>query len=503
MNSPRFACAIVPNFPVAVIIEEEPNLASTPLALTDQPLESALILALNDHASQSEVTTGMTVAQGHSHCPDLTVRQRSTIKERQLADTLLTALQTLSPFVEELVDGVYVLDASGLQFVYRSEHEFAEKIVACVKSHGVPVTVGIAKNKFIAQVAATVTISDTVRIILPGAEQEFLQPLSIAHLPVSEETREKLRDLGLKTMGQVAVFPANELIERFGDDGFMLARLSRGEDPAFFLPDIPVEQLARTTSLTFTTSNTATITFHVERILQTLLEQLQSTGRACRSVVVTCHLENKTDRSFRLTLDQPSVSASPFLRQLRLKMERLTLSAGVTAITVTLSETSPLVLEQLAFQQKAIGRTVSTPAPDTLAAMPIQSTLYAPELLAAHLPEKNFRLIPLAASKKNKAAVSADQPSHTYSRHRLFGLRLLQPPKPTDIVVRNGQPSLLTARRTFRPIERQSGPWKLSGGWWCDDFDRFYYEIRTEDKQLYLVFYDRLASRWFLQGVFD
>ncbi len=502
MNSPRFACAIVPNFPIAVIIKEEPGLASSPLALTDQPLESALILALNDYASHSEVTIGMTAAQGHSHCPDLIVRQRNSTKERQLADTLLTALQTLSPFVEELADGVYALDASGLQFVYRSEHEFAEKIVACVKSHGVPVTVGIAKNKFIAQVAATVTISGSVRIILPGAEQEFLQPLSIAHLPVSEETREKLHDLGLKTMGQVAVFPANELIERFGDDGFMLSRLSRGEDPAFFLPDIPVEQLARTTSLTFTTSNTATITFHVERILQTLLEQLQSTGRACRAVVVTYHLENKSDRSLRLTLDQPAASASPFLRQLRLKMERLTLGAGVTTITVTLSETSPLILEQLAFQQKA-GRSVSAPLPDTLAAMPIQSTLYAPELLAAHLPEKNFRLIPLATSKKSKAATSTDRLSHTYSRHRLFGLRLLQPPKPTDIVVKNGQPSLLTARRTFRPIERQSGPWKLSGGWWCDDFDRFYYEIRTEDKQLYLVFYDRLASRWFLQGIFD
>ena len=44
-------------------------------------------------------------------------------------------------------------------------------------------------------------------------------------------------------------------------------------------------------------------------------------------------------------------------------------------------------------------------------------------------------------------------------------------------------------------------PWELSGGWWADAFNRLYYEAGTDRR--YLIFFDRLLSRWFLQGIFD
>jgi hypothetical protein len=304
-------------------------------------------------------------------------------------------------------------------------------------------------------------------------------------------------------MGQLTNFPVNELIERFGTEGLMLSQLAHGEDPAFFLPELPGEQLCRKVSLTFATSDAATIEFHVERLLQNILESLQSAGRAASSVVTTYHLEDKSDKSLRLTLDQPAPSAKPFIRQLRIKMERVKLLSGVTEITVTVPQTSPLVLEQLEFQQKAVGRAAFAHDTDRAAPMPSGHALYTPELVAAHLPEKNFRLVPLTASRKNKLSSPSIATPHTYSRHRLSGLRLLQPPQPTDVVITNGQPTMLTVKRKLRAIEQQLGPWKLSGGWWSADFDRYYYEMQTTDRQLYLVFYDRLTSRWFLQGVFD
>ena len=43
----------------------------------------------------------------------------------------------------------------------------------------------------------------------------------------------------------------------------------------------------------------------------------------------------------------------------------------------------------------------------------------------------------------------------------------------------------------------------LSGGWWNGDVDRLYYEVETGAHRHYLVYYDRLAGVWFVQGMFD
>jgi hypothetical protein len=95
----------------------------------------------------------------------------------------------------------------------------------------------LAGNKLVARAATLAQMAGLVRgesgvvVVPPGKEADFLAPLPLAYLwPVAPRLRERLRLLGLKTIGQVAELSAEELYRFFGPEGFRVAQLSRGRD---------------------------------------------------------------------------------------------------------------------------------------------------------------------------------------------------------------------------------------------------------------------------------
>ncbi|MDK2960154.1 MAG: polymerase [Bacillota bacterium] len=89
----------------------------------------------------------------------------------------------------------------------------------------------VARAATLAQRAGLVRGEDGVVVVPPGKEADFLAPLPLAYLwPVEPRLRERLRLLGLKTIGQVAELAAEELYRFFGPEGYRVAQLSRGRD---------------------------------------------------------------------------------------------------------------------------------------------------------------------------------------------------------------------------------------------------------------------------------
>jgi len=563
MNSRRYACAVIPDFPIAVWIYQDPMLANRPIAIAETEKDASPLMICSAEALEAGISAAMTASQAHSRCPDLIIKLRDHKKETELSGLIVKRLQTLSPLVEEdgtwtgrqagtpdgtdrpLLraksrsaspshaednPGIFFLDASGLRFIYRDEAEFGEKIIATINALGFPVRVGIAGNKFTAHVAAisspllqptsrqaeapdgTVkpllrakSRSDTlqhVTIVPSGSEPEFLTNLPVEHLPLAEETRDKLRDLGLKQIGQLTVFTANEITERFGAEGTLLSQLAAGIDRSFFLPDTPVEPISQTAPFIFSIADSGMLIAHTEQLLVDMLHHLQRSGQACTTFTLICRLADKSTIPFAITLDRPSAAPALFIRQLRLTLEKTVLPSPVTEITVTIPEPIPLIMEQTELQRKAGGSTHTQKFPS---ALKMQSSMYTPEIHETHLPETAFRLAPVRFPQRVRKREQFEQQQHrsqTFTGHAVTGLRLLQPPFASKVVTERGRTLLWTALKQL-PVARKQGPWKLSGSWWSGPFDRFYYEMQTVDRQCYLVYFDRLMSQWFVQGVFD
>ncbi len=500
MTPLRIGCCSVPDFPIALWLQAEPSLANAPLAIAEEDSDSSALLLCNQRAKEFGVSPELTVAQAHTLCPGLKIKVRDKQQEESATRNIVEILRTLSPFVQSTEDGLFFLNGSGLRFIYDSETTFAQQIIDRMGAAKLPASVGIASNKFIARIAAQTSQPGKSQIVPTNGERQFLKPLSIDLLPISPETRGSLYELGLRTIGQIKAFPINELMERFAADGMLLSRLANGDDPDTFLPEIPPELLVKRLPLSFPLYHIGSLCLYVERLLERMLGQLQQAGRCCRQIDIICRLENRTDLTIALSLDQPSATLPPFLRQLRQHGETIDLASGIVDITVVIPECSILLLEQLSFQQKSTGA-ASGDTEQQLARLTEEYRCCRSQLRAAHLPEQNFRFLP--ATDKFKREITDRAIPQPYAGHSLSGLRLLQPPVAGDLITTGAQAMFLRIKQKLHAIERTFGPWKLSGGWWQSGFDRLYYEIQTTDRKLYLVFYDRIGARWFIQGVFD
>ncbi len=82
---------------------------------------------------------------------------------------------------------------------------------------GLPITVGVARTKFLAKVASGVAKPDGLLVVDPDHELEFLHPLPVGRLwGVGPVTERKLHDRGIFTVGEVAALGDAHLTAMLG-----------------------------------------------------------------------------------------------------------------------------------------------------------------------------------------------------------------------------------------------------------------------------------------------
>ena len=556
MATKRVAVVLIPNFTLAVFAKTQRSRAQGAIALVDMIDDTAPVVAINDEATRSGITCGMTVSQAQAFCPGLAVYQRDLIAERAEAQAITGWLGALSPAVHEESPGLFQLDASGMMLLYRDEATYADRIIAALRPLGYTVQVGLANNAFVARVAAERAQPGEYLIIPAYQEKAFLSGLGREYLAMSEETDSLLHDLGIKQIAQVSAIPINEMTERFGDEGNMLVTLSRGEScrsmarqvgaPDATKPDIlSPDQFTTTRFFSAPLEQTAYLRRHINQLLGDLLERLKSFGQGCACVEIRLHLDNRTEQLISLAVEKPTASVRLFLRQWQTQSESLKLESGINGITVTIPHLRPLLIEQTALATHREPSSVPMTLPDSV---------HRAHLHSGILPEECFELLRYVRScrvrsprtrcdltrsdtGRSHAGQSCDCPPqdpperkseerllrsreardtrndrpvdakmskpHRQRRWESVGLRLFKPPRLVRMHTQHNQPIDFTWAGRHRAIIHATGPWELSGHWWQSGFHRRYYEIIVDTCQRYLVFCDETDPRWYVQGVFD
>jgi DNA polymerase-4 len=139
-----------------------------------------------------------------------------------------------TPLVEGLSIDEAFLDVRGMQRIAGTPAEIAARLKRRVLEHvGLPVTVGVARTKFLAKVASGVAKPDGLLVVPPERELEFLHPLEVERLwGVGPVTASKLRSRGITTVGQVARLDEALLVSLLGRaSGRQLHALSHNRDP--------------------------------------------------------------------------------------------------------------------------------------------------------------------------------------------------------------------------------------------------------------------------------
>lgn len=156
---------------------------------------------------------------------------------------------------------------------------------------------GVAPNKFLAKLASDWRKPDGLFVIQPNQVDGFLLPLPVGRLPgVGKVTEEKLRNLGIKTVGELRVLESAVLQEEFGQYGVRLHELAWGIDEREVVPD----RLTQSISVEDTLERDLPLA-QLEPMIRRLAEKLWSASRKEKRVARTVVLKLKTSEFKVLT----------------------------------------------------------------------------------------------------------------------------------------------------------------------------------------------------------
>ena len=139
-----------------------------------------------------------------------------------------------TPLVEGLSIDEAFLDVGGLRRVSGTPVEIAVRLRQEVRDRvGLPISVGVARTKFLAKVASAVSKPDGLLVVAPEEELTFLHPLPVERLwGVGAVTATKLHARGIKTVAEVAALPEAALVSMLGRaSGRHLHALAHNRDP--------------------------------------------------------------------------------------------------------------------------------------------------------------------------------------------------------------------------------------------------------------------------------
>jgi DNA polymerase-4 len=167
-------------------------------------------------------------------CPRAVVVSPRMSAYAEASKAIYRVFEDTTPLVEGLSIDEAFLDVRGLKRLSGSPSEIATRLRRDVRERvGLPITVGVARTKFLAKVASGVAKPDGLLVVAAERELEFLHPLPIERLwGVGVVTSDRLRRLGITTVGQVAKMSEGVLVTILGRaSGRHLYALAHNRDP--------------------------------------------------------------------------------------------------------------------------------------------------------------------------------------------------------------------------------------------------------------------------------
>jgi DNA polymerase-4 len=267
--------------------------------LRDRPVivGAGVVLAASYEAKAYGIRTAMGGRQARRLCPHATVVAPRMSAYAEASKAMFRVFDDTCPFVEGLSIDEAFLDVRGMERIAGTPAEIAARLRRHVRERvGLPITVGVARTKFLAKVASGVAKPDGLLVVSPdrGRELDFLHPLAVERLwGVGPVTAEKLHRRGIETVGEVARLSEAALESMLGRaSGRHLHALAHNRDPR------PVQVRRRRRSigsqraLGRSRSSPDAIDATVVALVDRVTRRMRAAGRVGRTVVIRLRFDD-------------------------------------------------------------------------------------------------------------------------------------------------------------------------------------------------------------------
>jgi DNA polymerase-4 len=406
------ACVSIPYFAAALERRGDTALNDKPLAIGGQPWESRPVYAFSQEVAHKGVQPGMSLRLVHVLSPQSHFMPATELKYSQTSGEIVDILMDFARFIEpeELwhpftkVDQRLTMSARTLPARYCLDLEelplkeslpFSRQIGQAVRqeTHLSP-AIGLAANKFTAQIAATLGSSNCVLPVSPGEEAQFLSTRATDFLPLDKEAARRLRLLGIRTLGQLADLPLDTLRTQFGPSVEPFYNLVQGRDDGALqsMPAERHEEVGRLFEAPLT--NMLDLTAVLGRMSAKLVDRLQAAALEGRELCLVCETEDGERQRCQVTLRRPTADAQHLSDAVLELVARLSFSSGISSLTIIMTDLTPATTCQLTlFGESEISQRLQQTV-GNLVAKYGASLFSQPVLTEPHhpLPERRFQL---------------------------------------------------------------------------------------------------------------
>ncbi len=336
------------SFYASVEQRDDPALRGRPVLVG-----GGVVLAASYEAKAFGVRSAMGGREARDLCPQAVVVSPRFEAYSAASKDVFAVFHDVTPLVEGISIDEAFLDVGGLGQVSGSPVEIAVRLRARVRDEvGLPITVGVARTKFLAKVASGVAKPDGVLLVPAEGELHFLHPLGVRKLwGVGAKTAAKLAERGIATVGQVAALDEAALVAMLGaGSGRHLHALAHNRDPRPVVVGRRRRSIGAQRALGRRTMTCAEIDATLLTLVERTAGRLRRAERLARTVVLRLRFGDFTRVTRSHTLPRPTCDTDAFLTALRtLVVTAMPLIErnGLTLLGVTLANLDPLDSVQL------------------------------------------------------------------------------------------------------------------------------------------------------------
>ncbi len=339
------------SFYASVEQRDDPTLRGRPVIVG-----GGVVLAASYEAKAHGVRTAMGGAQARRLCPHAVVVPPRMTAYTRASDAVFEVFRDCTPIVEAVSADEAFLDVGGLRRVSGTPAQIAERLRADVRDRvGLPITVGIARTKFLAKVASREAKPDGLLLVPPDGELAFLRPLPVRRLwGVGAKTAEKLHAHGISTVADVAELSESTLASLLGPAmGRQLYALSRNIDRRRVTTGVRRRSVGAQRALgrAGNRMSAAEVDAVVVNLIDRITARMRTAGRAGRTVVLRLRFDDFGRATRSHTLPWATSSTQPILaaaRRLVASAAPLISQRGLTLVGFAVSGIDRSGAQQLA-----------------------------------------------------------------------------------------------------------------------------------------------------------
>ncbi len=493
-----YAAIHTTEFPAQAILRLRPDLHARPVAILDGVAPHEKVCSLNLHATKRGVAPGMTLLEVEE-LNGICVLSRSVVTELAARAVLLECVSHFSPRIEETfaINACgFVLDISGSERLFGTQGAIANSLRTAIASAGFRASVSVSNNFDTARIMAEFTRGITV---IPNEhEAASLASIPISSLPLDEEHQETFALWGIRSLGELADLPEEELITRLGQQATLWIQLSRGTVEHSFQPLEATFELKEHIEFETHVEQLDSLLFIAANMINNLVSRANNRALALATLTMNMSLEKQPiyERVIRPAI--PSNDRKFLLKLLQLEIAAHPPQAAIASLTLTAEagQQSKIQLGLFAPQTPEPSRLDVTLA--RLKALVGDDRVGSPVLKDTHrsgiFDMENFA-IPSQSTPRSDSKVR-------------ISLRRMRPPRPLRMQIYFQKPASFREGEDRYNVQVAYGPWHSSGCWWSiNKWELDEWDVKATNKLGEtigcLIAHDYLNDMWFLDAYYD